>query len=291
MLRSLFKKGPERSITVVIRSVGERTEGVCLDLIRQQVTHANIHVIHETPFSKALQKSYEIGIKAGRKWTMVLDADVLVREGFVAEIFERAEKAPESVFVFHSSMLDKFFGGIRVGGAKLYRTKLLPKAMELVPEVDVRPETYVVKKMHKQGAYVDITDILCGVHDFEQYYSDIFRKGFAHGVKHQSLADSLKPYWTRMKKKDKDFEVLLAGSEIGAKHRSELKLAKDEVLPQFQEYASPKKLKEKANLKDLSDELSSVQAFLDNFVSPPEYEKIKAENDKKGRPVIPDNAK
>ncbi|HTE22533.1 MAG TPA: hypothetical protein VK674_05840 [Candidatus Limnocylindria bacterium] len=280
----------ENDVTVIIRGVGERTEAACLALVSREIPRTNIHLIHETPFSAALKKSYKIGLAKGRKWTMVVDADVLIRPGAILDLYTRAENDPQSVFVLISDMLDNFFGGTRVGGVKLYRTKLLKKALKLAPDVNVRPEGFVNKTMHKNGYYVDITGISCGLHDFEQFYADIFRKGFAHGNKHASLADLLIPYWKRMAKKDKDFAVLLAGFET-AKHKGgDLKLEKDEVLAEFTQFLTTSKTREKPALKKKID-LKDVTAIMDTFVPPKEYTAVIREINKWGKPEIPKDAK
>jgi len=292
-LSVLFKKNTgtiEDDVTVIIRGVGERTEATCLALLLQEIPKANIHLIHEIPFSAALKKSYAIGLAERRKWTMVIDADVLIRPGIIKDLYVRAENSPQSVFVLISDMLDNFFGGVRVGGVKMYRTKLLKKALKIAPDLNKRPEGQVNKTMHKDGYYVDITDISCGLHDFEQFYADIFRKGFAHGNKHALLADLLIPYWKRMSKKDNDFKVLLAGFKVGREKGGELKLDKDEVLVEFTQFLKSSKMSEKPPLKKKIG-LEDVKAIMDTFVPPKEYAAVIEVVNKWGKPEIPKDAK
>ncbi len=288
---SISSKRPvDKHVTVVIRGVGERTEQACRALLAHQIRQKNIHLINETPFSNALRKSYEIGIKSRRKWTLVVDADVLASENIINELFERGESRPESVFCVQSSMLDKFFGGVRVGGMKLYRTDQLKQACTLIPQVNIRPEATVIKTMHKTGHYVDITDIVCGLHDFEQSYADIFRKGFAHGIKHASLTKLIMPYWERLKVTDKDFEVLLAGYTVGSKHKASLKLSKDEVREEFERFASNSKLVEKSHQLAGYEDPTLIMKKLSAFMSPPEYDDVMREITKMGRPEVPKDA-
>ncbi len=276
----------ERDLTIVIRGVGERTEAVCKKLLTEELSANNIHLIHEAPFSTALKKSYEIGLNESRKWTMVIDADVLIRPGIVTDLYHRVESSRSSIFVVQSEMLDKFFAGVRVGGIKVYRTKLLKRAIKLVAD-EVRPEATVIKNMHARGFYVHISDLVCGLHDFEQYYSDIFRKGFTHGIKHAKLIDIMMPYWLRVAKKDKDFEVLIAGYQLGSQHAGKLKLDKDETEDMFRSYMQKTKLKEKPKLAASSFSTAEVGSMVDNFAPPPEYAKVKAEIDSWGRPSVP----
>ncbi len=284
------KRPVDSHVTVVIRGVGERTEHACRALLAHQIRQRNIHLINETPFSNALRKSYEIGIKSRRKWTLVVDADVLASDNIISELFERGESRPKSVFCVQSSMLDKFFGGVRVGGMKLYRTDHLGQASTFIPEVNIRPEATVIKTMHKTGHYVDITDIVCGLHDFEQSYADVFRKGFAHGIKHASLTKLIMPYWERQKVTDKDFEVLLGGYTVGSIHKASLKLSKDEVREEFERFASNSKLVEKSRQLTGYDNPAVIMKKLSAFVSPPEYDDVMREIRKMGRPEVPKDA-
>lgn len=280
----------DKHVTVIIRGVGERTQKTCYDLLANQIRKKNIHLIHETPFSNALRKSYEIGIKSRRKWTLVVDADILASDTIISQLFERGESAPQSVFCVQSSMLDKFFGGVRVGGMKLYRTEHLKQAMTFIPQVNIRPEATVIKTMHKSGHYVDITDIVCGLHDFEQSYADIFRKGFAHGIKHASLTKLIMPYWQRQKKTDKDFAVLLAGYTVGSTHKASLKLSRDEVQEQYERYATENKLVEKTPKLTGYNNSAVVMKKLSAFEPPPEYDDVMREIRKMGRPEVPKDA-
>ncbi len=282
------KRRLNKNVTVVIRGVAERTEELCKQLLSNQIHSENIFLIHETPFSKALKKTFEIGIREKRKWTLAVDADVLVRSNILNDFYERAEKSSSQTFVLHTQMLDKFFGGYRAGGLKLYRTSLLPQALPIVPEVANRPEGFVAKSMHKQGFYLDITDLICGLHDFEQYYADIFRKGFTHGIKHEELLSALLPYWQRMSKEDTDFRVLLGGYEVAKKHGKALRLDKDEAKARFASFLKGTRLKEKGAISREVDAFY-VDETIEKFILPKEYKAINAEIEKRGRPTIPKN--
>lgn len=292
----MYNRGPllliknrsiQKNLTVVIRGVNERTEAQCKNLLVKQISKKNIHVVHKEPFRAALEESYRIGIKADRKWTMVIDADVLICTGLISKLYSKAENAPNSVFVILTEMIDKFFGGKRVGGVKVYRTKLLPEALKIVPESDVRPEAFVIKNMHKKDFYVDIIDLICGLHDYEQYYSDIFRKGYVHGVKHAAFAKTLLSFWKRQASSDLDFAVLLAGYTAASKHSGALQLAKDESRNYFTSYMKLSGIKE----KDALDNDINVNSIIDNLSPPSEYYEVKKEIDKMGRPSVPKNAK
>ena len=82
------------NLVVIIRAAGERTLQVCRELLGMQIRGDAVEIVNETPFEAALRRTYEIGLQRSAKWTMTLDADVLLREGAVAELMAEAERLP-----------------------------------------------------------------------------------------------------------------------------------------------------------------------------------------------------
>ncbi len=280
-------KNLDREVLIVIRSVKERTLDLCISLLEEERNENNIFVINEFPFSKALYSSMEAGIKANKKWTMVIDADVLIAKGVLTKFLKIANTQNEKVFTIQSSMLDKYFGGVRVGGIKFYRTSFIPEALKYISVDENRPETHMIKSMHKNGYYNYITDVVCGIHDFEQYFEDIFRKGFTYGVKHDDVNSILESYWSRESENDSDFKILLAGLNIGRDFKGKLMLDKDEVKDEFENFMKKNKISEKKSEIDSFKNTKEISRFIKNFKSPKEYyEAIKILNSK-GRMSLP----
>jgi len=197
---------------IIIRSAGERTEELCRKMILEQgINEKDIHMIHEVPFSKALKTSYELGIKSGKKWTFCVDADVLLRPGSIEKMIELAESAPKKVCQVQGYILDKFFGGIRRGGVHVYRTELLHKALTKIPDegINVRPESFLLREMEKEGYPHKIEPYIVGTHDDEQYNFDIYRKAFVQAVKHTSRSELFIKHWKSNCINDHDFKVAL----------------------------------------------------------------------------------
>jgi hypothetical protein len=213
----------EENVTVIMRTVGERTEELCRRLILQQVPEENVITVSNTPFSAALADSYRAGIERGLKWTLCVDADVLLRPDAVATLLDTAEKSESNVCEVQGLVLDKFFGGSRPAGNHLYRTPLLPKALALIPKsgIDLRPEYYILQRMKKLGySWIQSYKVL-GLHDFEQYYRDIYRKCFVQAHKHDYRLDLFVSYWRRMKNTDPDFHIALIGLAAGIVEESQ----------------------------------------------------------------------
>jgi len=201
----------------VIRSVGERTEAACRNLLAQQVPECNLITVSNAPFSATLADSYRAGIERELPWTLCIDADVLVRPYVVSELLNVACDLPAEVCEVQGMVLDKFFGVRRPAGSHLYRTSLLPKALDLIPPEgeDVRPEYYTLNRMAEQGHPWVETPLVLGLHDFEQYYRDIFRKCYVHARKFGEQMHLLVEYWRRVAVRDPDYRVALFGLAAG----------------------------------------------------------------------------
>ena len=212
-------------VTVIIRSVEERTEQLCHELILSQgIEPTNVSIVREAPFSSALRRSFKIGIERGSVWTLCVDADLLLRPDSIRRMLQLADNLEESVFEIQGYILDKFFGGPRMGGIHLYRSNLLSKALSSMPEedCDIRPECQTLQIMQSKGYRWISVPYIVGLHDFEQYYRDIFRKCFVQAHKHEYLADLFLSIWRNGIRDDMDYWVGLQGFAGGIAHHADV---------------------------------------------------------------------
>lgn len=196
-------------VKVVIRSVGERTESACWNILAEQVPEDNIVTIHEVPFGKAVRKTFSIGVQGNLMWTLAVDADVLLTSNAVDDMVRTAEQKPDHTFIYQGCVLDKLFNDIRPGGPHLYRTALLPRAVEFISDNDLRPESHSYAKMAEIGFHFYQEPEIYGVHDYEQHTSDIYRKSFLHAKKHSHLTEHFMKAWVRSS--DPDHAVAVSG--------------------------------------------------------------------------------
>ena len=225
----------------VIRAAGERTKDVCKQLVLQELPEKDVYVIECTPFEEALRESYRIGINSQKKWMITIDADVLPRKGFIHEIQSLTENLPDTLFTFKAMIFDKLFLTHRMAGFRVYRNKYLGTAIDLVPGdgMEIRPESYTIRQMAEMGFKTKVFEYVVGVHDYEQYYRDIYRKAYFHAAKHTSqVAESL-TLWKEKSESDPDYRVALKGAIDGL-------LTADEPIPdiRFFESISEKAVKE-----------------------------------------------
>ncbi|MCI0388247.1 MAG: hypothetical protein MOB07_05725 [Acidobacteria bacterium] len=199
-------------LTIIIRATGERTERAC-KIIAEQQAGTSVEVVRRRPFWQALKFSMEAGLDAASKWTLILDADILLATNAVPAMIAEMEEADVTNFYMTDFMLlDRGFGGPAYGGVHGYRTALFDKAMQWLEAAanEVRPETYVCKQMAACGFPFRQPPLIVGLHDYEQYYCDLYRKSVVRSYKFRGL-------WRyvldrcRRQYSDDDFKVILWG--------------------------------------------------------------------------------
>jgi hypothetical protein len=201
-------------IHLVIRTTGERTASVAKKLaIVSGLVENEVTVVNEIPFEVALRACYEEAIRVGRKWTMTLDADVLLADTAVRRLLGLAEQMPSHFFQIEGKVFDKITGIYRQAGHRIYRTELLPLALEHIPAAgaQIRPEFHTITQMVELGYPSRVVPSLVGVHDFEQYYADLYRKSLVHARKHSELLPNVIARCSRLLPRDDDFLVILKG--------------------------------------------------------------------------------
>jgi len=263
----------DQNLTIIIRSVGERTEQVCRQLIASQgIPYDHIVVVREVPFSASLRKSYQIGLERHLPWTLCVDADVLLRPKAIDTLIGFACEQNRDVFEIQGFILDKFFGGPRHGGPHLYRTALLDQALPLIPDegINIRPEGYTLERMKSKGFPYRVIPYLTGLHDFEQYYRDIYRKCFVQAHKHLEYADLFVEVWREGAVNDDDFKVALNGFADGIRCLDTVSMDVSSDL--FQSWSANLTLIEKEKL--VTPELFSpdiIEDIIEKWKEPPSY--------------------
>jgi len=201
---------------IIIRSCGERTAKRCEELASQQ---GNTHTIRAVPFSESIWQSYQLAIELDQEWTPIIDADVLLYDGVLESAIKELQKQPVNVFCLDGKTDDKIFGMSRRAGIHIYRTRLLPAAMNVIAPRKIKPETHIRKEMEKLGRYTTTSRIIFGRHDYEQYYTDLWRKAVCQTQKLEKMIDrkNVVSEWAYKSKRDNDFKVILHAHMYGKK--------------------------------------------------------------------------
>lgn len=260
------------SVTVVVRGSGERTLARCHELSVAQVGQQHTTIIQAAPFTEAMRVGYRMGLERGTKWTIALDADVLILPDAIQRLTDLAETMPDQAYGISGRVIDKLVAGPRNVGLHCFRTDLFPKALALIPlpEASVRPERQTKRRMADLGhPWVQVEDVL-GVHDFAQYYRDLYRKARVHVKKHSRHIQYMQSLWQRLAREDFDYQVALWGLEDGLAFSGSI-VQDSRQFPQLDAgRLQQAQQTEKAPLQAAwsSDELA---AFVATFEPPPEY--------------------
>lgn len=268
------KKQLGEDLTIIIREANERTLPLCRELLESEFGKDKVVVVSEVPFAKALEKTYEIGIERGCPWTLVIDADVLIREGAIEYLLRVAESVDSNVFEIQGKMLDKLIGGARDGGIHLYRTAHLREAITMIPHKNNsdRPEFDTMKRMSSEGFPFLVLDVIVGLHDYEQCFCDVYRKAFFHAYKHAKEMPYWESMWRKLSHCDDDYKVALKGAIDGKEYNG--RVLSDVRLFHSVEFAKILNglgLEEKSELPSNYWSLQDVASIVRNHFPSPDY--------------------
>jgi len=202
-----------QDVTLIVREAGERTAQACGELLTQLFPGQPVMRVAAGTFPQTLRASLQAGIAAGRPWTLCVDADVLPLPG-LKDFLTEAKSLPKHYGEAQALVADKLLPARRPAGNHLYRTALLPRALDLIPKRPaLRPESAMIEAMTVAGFPYHQSECLVGLHDFEQWPLDLFNKAALHGHKHDYLASLILPLWRAWADHDPDYRVALAGFE------------------------------------------------------------------------------
>lgn len=200
------------NLTVIVRSAGEKTTQQCINQIKKEVDFSNIFLIQEKPFSAAVKKTFKLGIEQGKKWTLAVDADLLLFDGTIRTMLQNAEVYGNDLYVYQGFIVDWFMMNVRQGGPHLYLTQNLAKTEDYYSEMNdsLRPESFFYAIMREKGMRVKIDRKIYGLHDYYQNYKDIYRKAFFHGIKHDSWGHLLSS-WLEKSAIEIGYKIVIKG--------------------------------------------------------------------------------
>ncbi|CRX39008.1 hypothetical protein [Estrella lausannensis] len=248
---------------VCVRTIGERTEKCLIDRISKEFPTLPLAVVSDYPSSKTLERAFQLAMESGKKWSIQLDADVLLMPGALQKMFDVLSRFEEKVFAVRFLVADPLLGTIRFAGNQTYRIDHIPYALPFAKQSKekLRPDRYVIEKMEAKGyLFADVRQEVIGVHDAEQFYRDIYRKCFVYSFKHLNKADEFIPHW-RSAESNLDFKVARKGFADGVQHLRQITIdarQMDSVAPDFGEWMKGEGIEEKSPLLSFSAEEQSI---------------------------------
>lgn len=243
------------NISIIIRSTGERTEDMCrYSILQNGIQENQISIVKNvSPFSRALNESYKLAMEKNKEFTFFVDADMILLPDAIPTMLTAVRRLPPVVFFTNPLCYDYLTGYILPNGPKLYRTEFLKQAIKLIPHENdsLRPETFTSKQMREKGHEIIYLDFPCALHEFEQYYKDIFSRIFNKFYKSKSKRKELEDRIIGLKDANQDFEIAHKAIERAKQEKNNLKLRLDYT--QLEKIYAEYKIKEKPSLGASSD--------------------------------------
>lgn len=216
------------NIFVVLRSSKERSFPIALEALKAETSHYT--VVEAYPFQEALKEMFIIASRQPFPYLLALDADVILHPGSLEKIAKEAArhlaKNPD-MFFLDFFVMDKFRGKC-CSGCHLYVNRFSQELSESMREEHdlSRPENALVMDFAKEHQLkMEKSSLVTGLHDFEQYYRDLYAKYFRRVLRRREEAPVLRQVIEERRRfflpDDRDFDVVLKAIEnaLAAKER------------------------------------------------------------------------
>jgi hypothetical protein len=238
-------------IGCIIRSVGERTENLCIDSVEQYISDVNI-IKNVSPFHKAVDQMFEYAAKQDWDWYIGLDADVILAPGWYDTLVNYLTHLEGNVFRIDFQIKDKFVDPL-LWGVHVYNnthTSLLRDVLKKTTHLN-KPESAIVHQLRTHAKAINATGILLGYHGYHQYKKDIFNRFALRATRNPEWLEKYKLF----KHYDEDTAIGKQGWKYGRKNIKKI---------DFMDYN---------NKKDFENEYPPLKITLEEF-----YKEIKERN-------------
>lgn len=168
---------------------------------------ADVHLVSEVPFYKSLRKAFKMAIENQWVYLIVLAADQIILPGAVSKL----KQAIGNNFRVSGYGYDHLLMRRRMLAPSIYKVSLLKKALEIDASNQVQPESHILREMKKAGYPFEIIPNTLSIHDTEQYYRDIYRKGKAEANKFINYIINQGILSDLIKSDERDHKVFLHG--------------------------------------------------------------------------------
>jgi hypothetical protein len=162
----------------IIRSIEERTEGLCYDAVSQHLKKNDIHVIRNVyPFSNVVKQMMLLASVHSYDWYIGVDADIVLCNNWFNMIngFLYLNDI-DSYYKIDFQLQDRFVNNTHIYGVHLYNGKYaldMLNALEKTKDTS-KPEGNIRHRINAK--FMNSTYGRIGYHGYEQYYRDIYRR-------------------------------------------------------------------------------------------------------------------
>jgi hypothetical protein len=211
-----------------------------------------------------------------------VDADIIPAPDLYDKARACVDHVENDIGVITFMVQDKLLFGNRYMAIRIYRAAAIPDMLALMPPLGggVRPESSTITRLVERGWRHKLVPEVLALHDYEQFYRDIYRKAYLHMQKHGARMARLLELWMRLADHDSDYQAALAGATDAMLERRPADCDASHAAFQNKDSLSRIGLEEKSALDgssvDYQGEIERLQEALDRGeiapVSPTEQE-------------------
>ena len=212
-------------VDIVLRTVGERTCDAASRIARMQVGR-DVRVVGGDTHEEAIACTYRAASKSSAEWIVAIDADVLLLRDGIARLRTRLAACPVDTGVFYPGVFDKLYRMKRWAGLQVYRRARLDEIVAHFDKVrsqqTLKVEGRTIAEYRRNGGGVVFSHEVFALHDFWQYYRDLYRKGYLNALRNPGYNSRARRLWLKWGRKDADYRVLRAALEQALAERRQL---------------------------------------------------------------------
>ena len=209
---------------IVIRTVGERTEDVCIELVnRQKAANEILHVLRKNTHAKAVESTIKIGLESNAEWLIAIDADMLLIPEGLTIIRKEIRSCSSDVAILHPAVVDKLYR-MKRWGLTVYRQSILSELHDEFQKIrkkqHLKIEGAAIKALStKKNREVVFSRNVAAIHDFYQYYRDLYRKAYLNTLRNPGYNKKTEKYWKRLANSDGDYLVMFKAMQDALKEQ------------------------------------------------------------------------
>ena len=230
--------GGDVNFAVIVRSIGERSEGLALQSAELETGSKAILLSGFKPSYRVYEKMFQTAVNSDFDWFLALDADTVLFPGWLTLVNEKISQIKgDETFKFFYKVYDPIFHDIRGRGHHIYNRSHIEKAIAALSEnvslinsgwlkrmlhsreYILKPESSLKHRMRKKyGLKTFMFPEVAGVHGAQQYFSEIIRTFIIRANREPSLE---REYAFLRQKQPSDLDRLAAkvGWDFGLKRK------------------------------------------------------------------------
>lgn len=213
---------------VIIKTVGERTESLCIDSVRLAMEPILIKNI--SPYNKTLLKMYDIMLQEGKDWYLAIDADLILIKNWFEKIPNFIKKSGNTLGLLprtYDFILNQKYSYGR--GCSLYNITYIEKCRDNLlkhyknAHDSLIPESFICKLMGGPKTKRVFDNLVMGFHGFEQFHTSTFNVYARMSVKARNRPMLIRNWFYPIGNNHPDRLVALEGWKYGLTNNVESK--------------------------------------------------------------------